>query len=169
MDYDYASQNRLLDTNNFTFDLKSNYFAAHFGLGREFYSDNNIFDLYAKYYYLRTGGNSFTHGGINVEFDSVESHRVRVGFKDKLKFSEFNALYIGAAYEYEFSGEATGVISHPAFGSDNIASPKLKGGTGIGEIGFILGNERFRFDIGAKGYVGKQKGYSGNLGVTFKF
>ena len=168
-DYDYASDNGLLNTNNFTFDLKSNYFGAHFGLGREFYSDNNIFDLYAKYYYLRVGGTSFTQGGVGVEFDSVESHRARVGFRDSLKFGEYNSLYIGAAYEYEFSGEANGIVSHPAFGSADIASPKLKGSTGIGEIGYVFENGRLKFDIGAKGFVGKQRGYSGNIGFTFKF
>ncbi|MDA3089427.1 autotransporter outer membrane beta-barrel domain-containing protein [Campylobacter sp. CN_EL2] len=168
-DYDYASDNGLLNTNSFTFDLKSNYFGAHFGLGREFYSDNNIFDLYAKYYYLRVGGNSFTQGGVGVEFDSVESHRARVGFRDSLKFGEYNSLYIGAAYEYEFVGEANGMVSHPAFGSAGIASPSLKGSTGIGEIGYIFENGRFRFDIGAKGFVGRQRGYSGNIGFTFKF
>ncbi|MBO7475616.1 MAG: autotransporter outer membrane beta-barrel domain-containing protein [Campylobacter sp.] len=168
-DYDYTSDNGLLNTKDFTFDLKTNYYGAHFGIGREFFSENNIFDLYAKYYYLRTGKNKFSQGGINVEFDSVESHRARVGFRDRVKLGEYNSLYIGAAYEYEFSGEANGMVSHPAFGSAGIASPSLKGSTGIGEIGYIFENGRFRFDIGAKGFVGRQKGYSGNIGFTFKF
>ena len=168
-DYDYSSDNGLLNTKDFSFDLKSNYFGAHLGIGREFYSNNNIFDVYAKYYYLYVSGNDFTKGAVNVEFDSVESHRARVGFRDSLKFGEYNSLYLGLAYEYEFSGEANGIVSHPAFGSADIASPRLKGSTGIGEIGYIFENGRLRFDIGAKGYVGRQRGYSGNIGFTFKF
>ncbi|MBP3207543.1 MAG: hypothetical protein J6M21_04675, partial [Campylobacter sp.] len=65
-------------------------------------------------------------------------------------------------------GDAKGGLS--AFNqSANIASPSLKGSTGIGEIGYTYETNSIKFDIGAKGYVGKERGYSGNLGVTFKF
>lgn len=61
------------------------------------------------------------------------------------------------------------MISHSAFGSDSIPAPRLKGSTGIGEIGYIYDIGNFEFSIGAKGYIGRQKGFGGNFGFTFKF
>ncbi|MBQ3674176.1 MAG: hypothetical protein II923_01055, partial [Campylobacter sp.] len=65
--------------------------------------------------------------------------------------------------------ESKGNLTLPTFGTAEIAAPKLKGSTGIGELGYTYETNSFKFDIGAKGYTGKEKGYSGNLGVTFKF
>ncbi|MBQ9876660.1 MAG: hypothetical protein IJM31_06235, partial [Campylobacter sp.] len=71
---------------------------------------------------------------------------------------------------YEFDGEAKGTLIVPAINAvADIASPKLKGSTGIGEIGYVYENSSIKFEACAKGYVGKEKGYSGNLGVTIKF
>ena len=165
--YDYTGG--VLDTKDFNFDLKSNYYGVHFGLGQEFYFDKNKMDIYAKYFHGYTKGNEFSQGGVDVKFDSVKSQRLRVGIKDTMAFDPNNKLYIGAAYEYEFSGDANGIISHAEFGSDSIVSPKLKGSSGIGEIGYIYENGNFEFIIGAKGYIGRQRGVSGNLGFNLKF
>ena len=98
----------------------------------------------------------------------LTSSKFKAGFKDTMKFSDTSSLYAGLAYQYEAKGDAKGSLS--AFNqSASIASPSLKGSTGIGEIGYTYETNSIKFDIGAKGYVRKERGYSGNLGVTFKF
>ena len=152
------------------FDLSQTYYGAHAGLGAIFNITNaNELDIYVKYFYSHLNSADTVLSGVNVAFDSVNSHALKVGFKDSIKFDETNALYFGAAYKYEFDGEANANLAVPNFATASIASPKLKGSTGIGEIGYTYENGDIKFDIGAKGYLGKERGYSGNLGITFKF
>ena len=47
--------------------------------------------------------------------------------------------------------------------------PKLKGSTGIGEVGYEYKNEKLKFDIGVKGYVGKQEGISSQMAISIAF
>ncbi|MDA3066074.1 MULTISPECIES: autotransporter outer membrane beta-barrel domain-containing protein, partial [unclassified Campylobacter] len=152
------------------FDISNTYYGAHLGLGKIFnLTNSNELDIFARGIWAKTAGNDIVLNGIQTHFDSVTSLRTQVGFKDNIKFSDTSKLYVGASYQYEFDGESKGTLSLPTFGSADIASPKLKGSTGIGEIGYVYENSSIKFEAGAKGYVGKEKGYSGNLGVTFKF
>ena len=152
------------------FDISNTYYGAHLGLGKIFnLTNSNELDIFARGIWAKTAGNDIVLNGIQTHFDSVTSLRTQVGFKDNIKFSDTSKLYVGATYQYEFDGESKGTLSLPTFGSADIASPKLKGSTGIGEIGYVYETNSIKFEVGAKGYVGKEKGYSGNLGVTFKF
>ena len=62
--------------------------------------------------------------------DSVNSQRLRVGFR----YNELNGsklrMYYGAAYEYEFDGDANNTVL-----DYNFSSPDLGGSTVIGELG----------------------------------
>ena len=151
------------------YKLSNTYYGAHFGLGKVFdLTSSNELDIYAKYFYSHIAGEEIELRGVNVDLGSVTSSKFKAGFKDTMKFSDTSSLYAGLAYQYEAKGDAKGSLS--AFNqSANIASPSLKGSTGIGEIGYVYETNSIKFDIGAKGYVGKERGYSGNLGVTFKF
>ncbi|MBO7370072.1 MAG: autotransporter outer membrane beta-barrel domain-containing protein, partial [Campylobacter sp.] len=151
------------------YKLSNTYYGAHFGLGKVFdITSSNELDIYAKYFYSHIAGEEIELRGVNVNLGSVTSSKFKAGFKDTMKFSDTSSLYAGLAYQYEAKGDAKGSLS--AFNqSANIASPSLKGSTGIGEIGYTYETNSIKFDIGAKGYAGKERGYSGNLGVTFKF
>ena len=149
------------------FKLSNTYYGAHIGIGHEFNLGTNILEIYARGIYGYTASNDIKLAGLDVSFDSVKSLRTQVGVKDSIALNDVSKLYIGSAYQYEFDGESNGEIALTGFGSSAIASPKLKGSTGIGEIGYIYENGTVKFDIGAKGYVGKERGYSGNLGITF--
>ncbi|MBQ7675524.1 MAG: autotransporter outer membrane beta-barrel domain-containing protein, partial [Campylobacter sp.] len=153
------------------FDISNTYYGAHLGLGKIFeLTSSNDLDIFARGIWAKTAGNDLVLNGINTHFDSVTSLRAQVGLKDNIKFSDTSKLYVGASYQYEFDGEAKGTLIVPAINAvADIASPKLKGSTGIGEIGYVYENSSIKFEAGAKGYVGKEKGYSGNLGVTIKF
>ncbi|MBQ7270378.1 MAG: autotransporter outer membrane beta-barrel domain-containing protein, partial [Campylobacter sp.] len=153
------------------FDISNTYYGAHLGLGKIFeLTSSNDLDIFARGIWAKTAGNDLDLNGVNTHFDSVTSLRAQVGFKDSFKLSDTSKLYVGASYQYEFDGEAKGTLIVPAINAvADIASPKLKGSTGIGEIGYVYENSSIKFEAGAKGYVGKEKGYSGNLGVTIKF
>ena len=48
--------------------------------------------------------------------------------------------------------------------------PSLRGSTGIGEIGYqYKKDETLKFDIGAKGYIGKQEGISAQAAISIAF
>ncbi|MDA3061812.1 MULTISPECIES: autotransporter outer membrane beta-barrel domain-containing protein [unclassified Campylobacter] len=153
------------------FDISSTYYGAHLGLGKVFeLTGSNELDIFARgiYSYTQSAGTQIK--GVNVEFDSITSKRAQIGFKDYIKFNEANKMYFGATYQHEFDGVANGSVSLSSLGvSADIASPKLKGSTGIGEIGYVYEDGALKFEVGAKGYTGREKGYSGNLGLTFKF
>ncbi|MBP3224372.1 MAG: autotransporter outer membrane beta-barrel domain-containing protein [Campylobacter sp.] len=153
----------------YEFDLSGAYFGAHAGIGAKIaLGEANELDIYGKYFYSHVSGDSADLGGVTLNTKGTDSHRAKFGMRDSLKFNENSAFYLGVAYQYEFSGKANGDLIMGNLG-DEIASPKLKGSTGIGEIGYTYENGNVKFDIGAKGYVGKEQGYSGNLGATFKF
>ncbi|MDA3076397.1 autotransporter outer membrane beta-barrel domain-containing protein [Campylobacter sp. JMF_04 NA10] len=151
------------------YEISSSYYGAHFGVGKVFaLGASNDLDIYAKYFYSHTEGDEITLKGVNVAFDAMSSHKVKFGVKDTMKFSETSAVYAGLAYQHEFDGDATGRVS-VLNQSASIASPSLKGASGIAEVGYTYDSGALKFDIGAKGYAGKERGYSGNVGLTFRF
>jgi hypothetical protein len=75
--------------------------------------------------------------------------------------------YIGAAYEYEFSGEAKAAT----YGR-SMDAPDLTGSTGIGEIGVtLLGGDKalVSLDLGVQGYTGMRQGLTGSLQLKIEF
>ena len=72
-----------------------------------------------------------------------------------------------AAAEYEFDGQARATT----YGY-SIDAPKLKVGTGIGELGLNIKpspDQALSFDLGLQGYAGKREGVTGSLQVRFEF
>lgn len=152
------------------FKLSSTYYGAHIGVGQIFaIGESNDLDIYARGIYSKTSSNDEVIAGMNTHFSGVSSMRMQIGAKDSFKIAQNSKLYAGAAYQYEFDGESNGEIVLTGFGATSIASPKLKGSSGIGEIGYVYERDTLKFEIGAKGYVGREEGYSGNLGLTLKF
>ena len=155
---------------HYDFDLKSTYIAAHAGLGKVFdLSANNDLDIYARYFYTHIESVDTKIDGADVKFDAVQSNKIRVGFKDDYKLNQNHAIYAGAAYEYEFDAKAGGRYL-VAGGEAEIKKPSLRGSTGIGEIGYeYKKDETLKFDIGVKGYVGKQEGVSAQMAISIAF
>ena len=153
------------------FDLSNNYVGMHAGLGKVINtSDNNAVDISARYIYSHTGNNHKEIQGVNVHFDAVNSHRLQVGVKDSFSFAENHSLYGKAIYQYEFDGKATGTTQVAALGASNaIAAPKLKGATGIAEVGYAFDNGKVEVAAGINAKTGKEKGVGGNVGVAVKF
>jgi len=102
-----------------------------------------------------------------VRFSPANSHRLRVGPRFSYADTECVSPYAGAAFEYEFNGCARATVHGLP-----IATPSLRGGTGIGELGLMVKPSPtgpLSIDLGVQGYVGKRQGVTGALRVGLAF
>ena len=141
----------------------SNYYGAHLGTGWSF----GPFTLSGQYLWTHQQGGTVNLPGEPYQFDAVNSQRLRIGGQYQHAFSERVTFQAGAAWEYEFDGKATGRI----FGHE-LASPSLKGSTGIFNLGLTLRpdqGKRWNIDLGVQGYTGKRRGAGGSVQVKYAF
>ena len=157
---------------NVDYDSSSNYWAAHLGIGKVFATGKqDTVDGYLKYFYSHQSGDSVTmHGSVTGDedwsFDSVDSHRIRLGARLTHKVNERNSFYGGLAYQYEFDGEA-----RASYADGSTPRPSVKGSSGMLELGWQVkpGNGPMTLDLGVNGWAGKQHGGSVHLGATWTF
>jgi outer membrane autotransporter protein len=145
------------------------YYGLHVGVGHIWrFTEKTSFDLYGKYLWTRQNSDSvLLSTGDPISFDGVESERLRLGGRFSYTVNDFIAPYFGAAYEYEFDGEARA----KAYGYA-METPSLRGGTGIGEIGLAVKASKtmpLSVDLGVQGYVGIREGVTGSLQVRYDF
>lgn len=151
------------------YETDTPYYGAHFGAGYIWdITDKASLDIYGKYFWTRQESNGVTLStGENVEFDAIDSHRLRLGGTFSYTINEYVSPYIGAAWEHEFNGKVYATTN----GYD-IDQPDLTGSTGIGELGLSLtpsASVPLTIDLGVQGYVGKREGVSGALQVKYEF
>jgi hypothetical protein len=146
-----------------------NWAGVHVGVGRlrQLGGGSNL-DIYAKFFYLRAGGDKVrADTGDRVEFDGVDSERLRLGARFTHAIDAQRSLYAGLAYEHEFDGKAKA----KAYGA-RIKAPSLQGGTGIGEFGVQFkpsAGSALTLDAGIQGYAGKREGVAGSLQANWAF
>lgn len=149
------------------YSIDSFYYGALLGVGKiiQLNETDNI-DLYGKYFYTHHDGESVNILGDDVNFDSVESNRVRLGARYNKTLSEKLSGYYGLAWDYEFSGDADTYIA--GFDVDN---ESLKGSTAVIEAGlhYAPDNSPWSIDLGLQGYAGQREGFSGNVQATYTF
>lgn len=151
-----------------SYDSKSNYASAHIGAGYKLpINESTKADLSMKYLWTHLGGDQVSVVGDPIDFDSINSHRVRANARIYHDVNPQLTLRGGVGYEHEFDGKANATTYHVY----QIDSPSLKGGSGIGEIGltYTTKNQKLTFDIGVRGYVGKREGVNGTFQMTYKF
>lgn len=151
----------------FDIDSDSYYWSAHLGLGKVFkVSDHGSLDVYGRYYYTHTGGESSQVGIDRYEADSITSHRIRLGARYGYQATKYYQGYVGLGYDYEFDGD---VQMHVA-GLD-IPTQSSQGSTGFGEIGmkWKLKSAPVDIDMRIKGYTGQWQGASGMVKTTYTF
>ena len=120
--------------------------------------------MYAKYLWTHIESDNATVVGDKYHFDSADSHRIRGGLRYAHKVGNFTP-YIGAAYEYEFDGEAGGRV----WGYD-IKETDMGGGTAIGEIGFMYAtSENVSASLALEGYTGERDGFGGTFRLNYRF
>jgi outer membrane autotransporter protein len=151
------------------YDASSPYYGLHLGTGYVWnVTDAASLDLYGKYFWTRQTGDSVRLStGDPVDFESADSHRLRLGARFAYAVNEYASPYAGAAVEHEFDG----VARAKTYGH-SIDSPDLRGGTGIAELGLTLTPSDklpLSIDFGIQGHAGKREGVTGNLQVKFEF
>ena len=155
------------------YDSKSTYWGAHLGIGKLVdIGHKNTLDYYGKYFYSHTGSDSVTiHTVTNdyrADFGSVNSHRLRVGARVTHELNEKNWIYGGLAYQYEFKGDARVTYN----GDGSTPSPSVKGSSGLIELGWKVKPSKkspMTIDVGVTGWVGKQRGITGNVQANWTF
>ncbi|MDR3210796.1 MAG: hypothetical protein LBU79_02625, partial [Planctomycetota bacterium] len=148
--------------------LDTPYVAGHLGLAKEWEVDEqNHFTLLGRYYYALQGGKKINIAEEPVRFNADDLHRVRVGGRYTRVRDPYFSAYVGAYYEYGFSGKVRGSSQELHF-----PAPDLGGSTGVGEIGIIARshrNERFSAEFGLQGYVGERLGVTGGVRFGWEF
>jgi hypothetical protein len=152
-----------------SYDSSSLYYGLHLGAGYLWnINENASLDLYGKYFWTRLAGDSFNLStGDPVDFEDADSHRLRLGTRFNYAVNEYASPYLGAAYEHEFDGKAEGTV----FGNHEIDAPKLKGGTGIAELGISITPQSLPLylDLAVQGYIGTREGVAGKLEAKLEF
>lgn len=163
-----AGKNLSDGQHTYDYETENAYYGGHIGIGKIFKLDNGkAWDVYGKYFHMHHEGDSVEIGKDTFDFDSVDSNKLRIGARFSEQQGEKFTSYYGLAWDYEFSGDVSGV----AAGYD-MHTPSLEGSTVIGEVGFRYtpGKESpWYFDANVKGYVGMQEGLSGNVQAVYSF
>jgi hypothetical protein len=149
------------------YELKSPYYGFHLGVGYLFdLTESASLELYGKYLWNRQKGDDvLLSSSDQIQFKSVDSHRVRAGTRLSFTLNDYITPYVGAAYEHEMDGKASAV----AYGR-KLPAPELKGGTGIGELGLSISpSDKFNVNLGIQGYLGRREGVSGVVQLKFLF
>lgn len=151
-----------------SYQTTSGYVGAHGGLGYVWELDETTdLDMYGKYFWTRTEGSSVTVLGDDLDFDAVDSQRLRAGARLSCDLTANIRPYVGAAWDHEFAGSARSTVN-----GQSVAAPSLAGDTGVGEVGLVwkpVEDSGFSVDLGAQGYVGMRQGWSGALQVKYEF
>ena len=129
-------------------------------------NDRDSLDTYLRWFYTHQAGfDARITTGELYNFDSVDSNRLRVGVRWNHATSPYSTVYLGAAWQYEFDGDA---IAHYA-GLDTL-SPSLGGSSGRFELGWktIPGPKSdMTINLWAAGWVGQIEGFSFGLNIRW--
>ena len=152
-----------------SFDSDVPYYGMHAGVGYVWnITESLALDMYSKYFWTRQEANSVTLStGDRVNYEAVDSNRLRLGTRMSYAVNESFSPYVGVAYEREFNGKAEATT----YGQP-ITAPSMRGDTGIGEVGLLYKpspNVPLTFDLGVQGYVGKRDGITGSLQIKYEF
>jgi hypothetical protein len=164
-----SASNMLQDAagNQYGYNVHANYYGGHIGLGKVIaLKENRELDVYGKFFYTRRNGVSFNAGG-QYDLDAVASKLLRVGARYGSTGKKWN-WYGGLAYEYQFDGEASGMVN----GNTPIRAASIKGSSVRGEIGMRMDATKtnpWKVDIGIYGYGGRHRGIGGNVSVAYMF
>ena len=150
-----------------SYDTDSKYYGIMVGMGHIFPAGKNEIDVYGRYTFGHVGACDATVGDSHYNFESVKSHRVRLGAKYNFVQEKSNAKpFIGLAWEHEFKGENKASIS----GVGEAPAPSMKGHTGLFELGCDWDvSKKWTLGLGANAYMGKRKGWDGTARVFYNF
>src|SRR5699024_4139972 len=130
-------------------------------------SEQTAMDIYGQYHWNHQSSDSATIAGDTFEFDSMDSHRTRLGLRVNQQFSASTSGYTGLAWDHEFDGKAKARVH-----GLRTPSPSLKGHTGMLELGVAMqptGAEVLSLNLGVQGYAGRRQGVAGSARFEWQF
>ncbi|MDR3055519.1 MAG: hypothetical protein LBU53_08985 [Zoogloeaceae bacterium] len=103
-----------------------------------------------------------------MKFKAVDSQRTRLCMKWTRAINKKTRTYLGAAWEHEYDSKANARI----YGY-RLDAPKLKGDTGMAEIGLTVtpaaNKAGWAVDLGVQGHGGRREGITGSLRARYRF
>ncbi len=149
------------------------FYGLTLGIGKEFAQKNDdLIDVYGRYYYTHANAssNDLTYR-VNMAYDAVDSHRLRIGCRYKKNLSKQNSFFAGVAWEHEFGGTVNSQAHFKGL-SLSAPAPALRGSSGLLELGLSMvpdeGNH-LGADININAWAGKQRGIAGSVGLHWSF
>ena len=150
------------------YDTSNTYYGVQVGVGKDFHmSETDAVSAYVRYSYTHTTGTSaHLSSGETLDFDAVNSHRLRIGTRYTHGATTLSQFYAGLAWEYEFDGDARATSQ-----GDSAPSPSLNGGSALLELGYRFAPQvsRMSYDLNLNGWQGKRKGVTGGASVKWAF
>lgn len=163
---DYAGS---IEAGTYTdYDNSGTFYAAQLGIGRKLtLSKTAGLDTYFRYLWShQKSSSSRLNSGELYDFDSVNSHRLRLGTRWTQKNGEQDTLYAGLAWEYELDGRVCA-----GYEGYSTPSPSMKGGSIMAELGYRWqprhGN--VSYDLKLSGWQGKREGITAAAQVSWAF
>ena len=150
-----------------SYDESSAYYGFSLGGGKEVtVSDKATLDVYGRYYFSHTNGSDVAIAtGEEIDFDAVNSHRLRIGGRYTTTLTEKSKAYAGLAWQYEFGGDAKAAIN-----GYSAPTPSLQGHSAIVEAGYKLNaGKNLTLDFNLNGAMGKQRGIGGGIAAQWMF
>ena len=150
-----------------SYDESSTYYGFSLGGGKELaVSDKATLDVYGRYYFSHTNGSDVSIAtGEEIDFDAVNSHRLRIGGRYTTTLTEKSKAYAGLAWQYEFGGDAKAAVN-----GYSAPTPSLQGHSAIVEAGYKLNaGKNLTLDFNLNGAMGKQRGIGGGIGAQWLF
>ena len=171
VDYDFD-----IDDDRFhgaSYDDDEMYWGAHLGLGYLWQiSEQGLLEFYDKLFWTHVDSGETSTGNEDINYDSMDSLRNRLGARYTHTFTEQVQGYIGAAWEYEFDGEADGWVRTGGQSIPLSDNPDLKGSSGLGELGLAVqpaAETPLYIDLSVYGLIGTQEGVGGALSLKYTF
>jgi hypothetical protein len=152
------------------YDTSNRYYGAHVGVGHLWKLGADSFDVSAQYLWTHQKGDKVSVKGataVTLDFDDVDSSRLRVGARYTRALNPTLSGYAGVAWEKEFDGKAESTLN-----GNKVEAPELKGDTGRLELGLTTAfsaNSPVTLDIGLQGYWGQREGVIGSAKLNYRF
>ena len=151
-----------------SYDTDSLYYAAHLKAGYRWnLTDKLDFDVNASYLWSYLESEDVRIVEDKFHFDSIQSHRTRLGAELGYTGDQGYRPYIGAAWEHEFDGEAGGSVE-----GYRLEEADLGGSSGLVWAGVTFvppEASALKFDAGITGYFGQRQGISGRISMRYEF
>lgn len=143
---------------NVSYSVSAPLYAGHIHIGKIYpINRENTLQVYGQYFHTHQSGMDTTlSSGEDYNFDSIDSGRLRTGFRLIRKPNKKNTFYSGLAYQYEFNGDSIGHYKDYSTSKSN-----MKGSSGMLEFGWQVRPTKkspWMLDLNLVGWIGYQKG-----------